>query len=1249
MSLKGQPNKGQPKLAVETNGRASVKSSERTGASALSALLGLLLFLCVATGAMAQGLSGAGLRGVVKDSKGGLVPNATVKLSSIRSGGDRQVKTNDDGAYVFTSVEPGPYRLRVEATGFKASEQTEFTLSPSDTKNLDITLEVGAPTETVTVTGEAVPIKVDTGERSDTLTAKQLDNLSIIGRSSLELLRILPGVVAPDPNDLEFNSFGGGSNANANYTVNGIRGVNNNVSIDGSRVIDIGSNNGTIITANNDMVQEVTVKTSNYAAEYGSSTVQVFATTKGGGKDFHGEIYDYIRPRELQASDRSNTSVGAPRPNTSFKYPGGNVGGPVILPFTHFNRNRDKLFFFVGYEIQRQVRDPGTKLGTVPTAAERNGDFSRSGSGFTINNGANQVFCPPTTFNYEKDNNGNATCTPVAGGNFSAFANPFGKALLGLFPLPNFTGTGSRSRFNYSSAITAPENRTDLKMRFDYKVSNNTNVYLRLARESESDDSPYGIWWGPSTFELPSHLVGKNLGRSAAANITSVLSSTMTNEIVVSASKLKLDYDFLDPSKVSKSSLGLNNLQLPWGARANTPYASLALISWDVGSNMWEPGGIPLFAFNDSYSVSETLSKVRGNHTLKFGGLIEKAGKLQNLNGSPEGQIEYEGMNQARTTGNAFANLYTGRINGIDQTTTVPTGNFKLWNFEGYAQDSWKFKPNVTVEFGARMSLYTNNTEQTGLAVVFDPKSYVRGAGPYIGGNLDRPNGFLQAKLNQIPNSVFAKNPPVNVAPRLNIAWDLFKDGSTVLRGGAGLFYNRVQGNYQYGILTSQPNLLSVHADSWGAPSNDISLNNLASFNPTALAPGANCRVAGNCPSVSSQDLNNNTIPRIITTSFSLARRLPFQNVLEVAYVGTFGRHLPQTYGYNMVLTNHLSGTLGNANLADPLQRAAVGANAAALAQLVPFPDYNGVKFGEYIGTSNYHSMQVTLNRQLGKSLQYFMTYTFSKALGTAAVNESDGDQSVDPVNIHNSYGVLSYDRTHIFNLSYNYNLPKLARGSFDNKLTRGLLNGWQMSGITTFQSGKPIRLKFSGAITGNSVLFSYFGNTVTAGGNTGQASGVAPLIMKNPQLGNTNLNGQYLDLSAIKIPAFGTNGGYQDPFYVRSPTTNNFDVTFFKNFNITETKKFQFRAGFFNIFNEAFPNPDQADINLTLDTTCNTTAPAGIPNGTGGVTANAICDPRGGFSYTSTGTSTDTVHKFGQIVNKHGHRRIELAFKFYF
>jgi hypothetical protein len=521
----------------------------------------------------------------------------------------------------------------------------------------------------------------------------------------------------------------------------------------------------------------------------------------------------------------------------------------------------------------------------------------------------------------------------------------------------------------------------------------------------------------------------------------------------------------------------------------------------------------------------------------------------------------------------------------------------------------------------------------------------------------------------------------------LNIAWDISGKGTTVVRGGAGVFYNRVQGNYQYATQTIAPNEEVIGANSWGATDNDISISNLTNFNPFNTS-SAFCRcVAGGI----SQDRNSNVIPRITTLSLSVARRLPFQSVLEVAYVGTFGRHLPQRTGINFILQPLTSGTYlapggaaaGAANLANPQHRAAVAQNAAAFANLLPFPVFSpdnggGIQLEEYIGTSNYHSLQVTLNRQLGKDLQYFVTYTFSKALGTTSTNESDGDAIIDPIDTRGrSYGVLPFDRTHIVNLSYNYNFPKLARGSFANAFTRGLLNDWQMSGITTFQSGHPIRVKFTGAINNATSVFGNFGNYAVVGTNALSSSGVAPLVLRNATTGNGNINSLFIDPAAFAIPAPGTSGPYQSPFYLRSPRTNNFDVTFFKNFKISETKKLQFRVGFFNVFNEAFANPDTtpSDLgnysggSLTLNTlnaidpryvspTCYQ-LPIGTPNGTTTLASNGtplnlkaggsepvtgVCDPTKGFTIDPNSLAT-----FGRIINKHGHRRVELAVKFYF
>ena len=1219
---------------------AAIGSNLHLGSALKGALVWVLLVVALAPATLGQVTSGSTLRGVVKDPGGAVVPAATVTLLSRERGDQRQAKTNDDGTYVFTSVDPGEYTLRVEVQGFKTAE-AQFRLAPSETRGLDVALEVGGANETVVVTGASAPIKTETGEKSETITAQQIDNLSVIGRSSMELLRILPGVVAPDASALESTGFSSGGNATANYTVNGIRGVNNNVSIDGSRVVDIGSNNGTIITANNDMVSEVTIKTSNYAAEYGSSGVQVSATTKGGTKDFHGEAYLYSRPRALAANDRSNTTVGTPRPQSSFNYPGAQIGGPILLPGTNFNRNRDKLFFWVGFEVQRQRVDPGTRLAVVPTQAERNGDFSLSPSAYNRDAAnPNGTICTPESFAFG--------CTAVASRNLSAFASPIGSRLINLYPLPNFSApAGSpQAGFNYASSVISPTNRTDLKMRFDYNVTDNTKMYLRLAREAETQDFAYGLWWGPSQYELPSHVTGTNLGRSASLNVTSVINPTMTNEVVFSASKLKLDNDYTDPSRVSRSGLGIENFQTPFSSRnATTNYGPLALIgNWSAETQLWEPGNLPLFAHNDSYSAADTVSKIYNNHTLKFGGLIEQANKIQNQSGSPEGLATFTGATsrnpsggnsaQPRGTGNLWGNLYTGRLEQFQQSTVVPIGKFRFWNFEVYGQDSWKLRPNFTLEYGLRVSYFPNNYERQGLGVTFDPSRYVRNAGPYLNGNPQTPNGYLLASRGEIPKGV-VDNPAPQFAPRLNFAWDIFGDSSTVIRGGGGLFYNRVQGNYQYDILTQPPNTLNLAVNAWSAPDSDLTLTSIGNINPLTF-PGAT--------NVTVQGLNSYHIPRIATMSMSVARRLPMENVLEVSYVGTLGRHLPQRRNVNYFLPGALQrqGRLGNADLTNPLHRAALSDPAVRTFQ--PFPDYNEVNFYEFVGTSAYHSLQATLNRSLGKSLQYYATYTFSKALGTTSVNESSGSDQIDPVDARGrSYGILPFDRTHIFNLSYNYNIPELARGSWRNWLTKGLLNGWQMSGITTFDSGRPIRLRFTGAITSAATLRAYFGTNAFTN-SSGNAGGIAPVLLRNPQTGQSGVGDRYLDLAAVTTPGFAQSGPYQSPFYIRSPNRSNFDVTFFKNFNFSETKRFQFRAGLFNVFNQAFANPDLGDIDLRLETECIGNAPAGIPRGGTEVTTDPICDPTQGFRFNQT-----TINNFGKIINKHGHRRVELAFKFYF
>jgi hypothetical protein len=1223
----------------------------------LAALVVCVTFLVPAASTSAQITGSATLRGTVRDPNGAVVPNATVTLINERTKDERKTTSNDEGLYVFTAVTPGNYTLRVEGKGFKTVSQSAVAIETSSTRGIDVTLEIGQPSETVTVVSGATAdqLQTETGARENTITAKQINNLSIVSRSAVELLRILPGVVAPDETALESIGFGSGANATANYHVNGLRGEENNVTIDGSRMMDFGANNGSAITANPDMVQEVRVQTSNYAAEHGTSAVQINATTKGGSDQFHGSLYDYSRHWRFQASDRSNniSSPIVPRPKSKYNYPGGNIGGPVFLPrFGEGGKpywsGKGKFFFFVGYERYYQQVDEGSSRNVVPTLKQRQGDFSELLNGRPAANNLNQgqtVLVPNGC-----TVNGVTAGNPAPNNNLAPCADPFGQALLNLYPLPNYTDPSNR--YNYVYSVLRPNNRNQFTSRFDYTISDKTKLYVRFAREYEEQGFPRGLWWDSSNYEVPGKLTSKNLGRSFVTNLTSVINPTMTNEVLFSASKLDLQYNYLDPDKVSYAALGLQ--KVGFGTKSgvdfngNNAFVPVGIIdAWGggIGGNQLTAYGYPIFSPYSSFSVTDNLSKVHNTHTLKFGAFIEQGNKNQQSNHDTDITVAQWGQN---FTGNNYGDLFVGRPIEFTQASDRPEDHFRLYNYEFYAQDSWKVRPNFTLEYGLRAAYIPQNYERNGLGVLFDPSAYNPNQGVFINGDRTKPNGFKLAARGEIPKGILP-NPPVAWMPRLNFAWDIGGKGDWVIRGGAGLFVNRVQGNYDYYSSGQMPNMYSATVDTPWASATGLKFGDLANVNPFTSNVGA--------IDIATRDVNSNDLPRIANMSLTIEKRLPGSNILTVAYVGTQARHLPQQRNLNIIpLGRLLTGTVyipsgagagTTLDLSVPVNRA--GLDASLLKQFRPFSPYRYVGAYQFTGTSSYHSMQVTLSHQSGKNLQYFATYTFGKALGTVATNESDGDAWADPIDTRGrSWGVLPFDRTHVFNLSYNYTFPKLARGSFENWFTRGLLNGWQMSGITTYQSGIPIRLKFTGDIVSSGQTIAWFGSDAWSTRAGASLGAITPIYLRNPQIdGGSSVGSKSFDLSALQIPTFPNTGPAQPPFYIRTPARTNFDVSFFKNFDFSESRRLQFRAGFFNIFNQAYPTListtgalGASDIYLTLNTVCNVRVTV---NG-GGQNPSTPCDPTKGFVYTQ-----ETKDNFGKIVSKHGRRIVELALKFYF
>jgi hypothetical protein len=1141
--------------------------------------------------------------------------------------------SDDRGQYLFAGLFPGSYELNVELSGFKSYERKGVALAPSDTRGIDVRLEVGQQTETVTVTAQTEVIQTETGAREGVLSAKQIDNLSVIGRSSLELLRILPGVVT-DFNVGESVSFGGGANNTQGYTVNGIRSSGNTVTLDGSSLIDIGSNSGVIVTLNNDMVQEVKVQSSNFAAEYGAGGMNVSGVTKSGTSKFHGEGYDYWRDSKFAANDRSNSIAGTAKPKSKYQYPGGNIGGPITFG-DNYTKNRDKLFFFAAFEDQRQQVDSGSRFSRTYTPAMKNGDFSEllANRGSNLNSPAQLLI--PQGFP--------GAGTPAPNNDMRPYMAPLGKYLASLYPDPNYSDP--KNLYNYVYSRLEPANRTDFKSRFDWNISNSTKAYVRVAREGETTENPRGVWWGPSDVALPSSNIGTNKGKSVAGNVVSVLSPSMTNEALVSYSRLALDNHFKDPSAILQGAGGVTfNGIFPAGS--TSPYLPTDLLHGWGGSgqvgNMWAAAN-DVYAHNDALQFSDKLTKLMGGHGLKFGVSIERGQKQQNFQNTEAGQLWF-GSDNTTGTGNSAADMLVGRIGELDQGTAAhgnpspgePFGQFRYWSTDAFAQDSWKVRSNLTLEYGARFGYWTNNQELDGLGGYFDPALYDNSKGSFLDpGTFQKVNGVCYVATGCAGAGVLPNRSPF-LLPRVNVAWNIDGESNNVLRGGYGIFYNRNMGNVEYdNTLRLAPNAYALETDFWNGGGFG---NNLGLTYDTAHEATLANRIGSigiNTPTSSSY-----TWPKQHEFSLSFARRIPFNQVFEASYVGTRGRDLVSRSNGNVMPFGVMnSGTFNGIDLSNPVNRVAVASVDNNLATFRPFNALKSITVYDFNGRTDYNSMQLTLSRQTGTRLQYFVAYTLAQNKGTLG----DEYSTIDPYDPNRTYGVVSSDRRHVLNVSWNAFLPDAARGPMDNPVGRGLLNGWQVSGISSLASGIPIRLSFAGDAAGKGIAAAYFGTSDVVGPGLGAGgNALAPVYTCDPRLGNTAVGTSLLDINCIGVPAFGSNGQLVPPYDIRTPMRVNHDLTLFKNFKTVGDQKLQFRVGFFNLFNQAFANTNQtADINLTLDTVCKVRV-LGVPNGAGG-TAD-VCDPTKGFDFTQV-----TKDNFGKINLLRGHRVIEFVLKYYF
>ena len=1107
------------------------------------------------------------MSGRILDAQGAAVPGATVTVSDLAKNVNVSTKTNEQGDFVLPGLQPGLYNLRVEAAGFKRLDRSAIPLDANDKLALGaLTLEVGALTEAVEVSAEIALLQTESVERSATIVGKQMENIEVNGRNPLDLAKLVPGVVSTA------NFSVGGVGGLNGLQVNGNRGTENQLTINGIGDIDTGANGSQNVTISLDSMAEFKILTGTYQAEYGRNAgAQISMVTKSGTSQFHGSGYWYHRHDDLNANTWINNVRGLPRNLFRFNNPGYTIGGPVYIPkLLHATKNR--LFFFWSEEFQRQLQPNVLDNRTVPTALERKGDFSQS----VDNNNRPLVIKNPLTgqpFN-------NNIIPP------SMIYAP-GQALLNIYPLPNTNGTG----YNFSSQLSSNLPRREDLLRLDYNLSQNVRVFGHWIGNVFPQILPYGSFvLGPKP--AVTTITDTRPGHSIAGGVTWVINPTMTNEANWGFTKNKIDI-FEVGDKLRRKTSGVN-LPLLYPDAVQDDYIPQALFNGShlANSPTFVSNDAPFRNYNTSIDISDNLTKVWRSHTIKAGMFLQRSRKDQTSFADNNGNYNFgDNASNPYDTGYGYSNAILGVYQTMDQASAYINGMYRYWNIEGFVQDTWKITPRVTLDYGMRLSWYQPQFDASGQASTFvlakwdpakAPRLYqpalvngVRSAvdpvtnqvlpaydiGLEVPGTGDPFNGVLQSDKGI--NKYLQDSRGVQWGPRFGIAWDVTGKQNIVIRTGGGIYYDRFQGNRVFDFVRNPPE--TVQPTLTYGFAQDINPKNILLGPPTVYAADPQGK-----------------IPTTYTYQFSIQNRLPWNMMLDTAYVGSLGRHLqdnrnlnPVPYGATFLPQNQ------DPTLVASSPNALLGNNALPRDLLRPLRGFGEVRLYESAATSNYNALQINLTRRAAKGLFFGAAYTWSKALTTAQADTTW--VRADQFTRQAEYGPANFDRRQVFALNYVYNTPSVK----GNRVVGAFVNGWQLSGVTQMLTGQPFTPGFNIAGAGSQNIT---GNYI-ASGNTQESGRLRMVPGCNPYTGSDDPFNR-LNASCFLPPLPGSLGLESGINSLYAPGLIDFDMSLQKEIAIKERVHFQFRVDAFNVFNH--PNFTRDGTNSGLNTTLNFT---GYPN----------------------------------------------------
>ncbi len=1126
-------------------------------------VLALITLLCCA-GLSAQVTSGT-IFGTVKDPSGAFIKDATITVLNPANGLTRTTHTTDNGDFVVPNLLPGTYSIAVEAPGFKKLDSSGIVLSAADRLNAgDFVLAVGTSAESVTVTADTgqIQLQSNSGERSDVITSKQLSDVAINGRNVLDYMKLIPGVVS------SFNGAVSGTGGIDAFNVNGTRANQHEYTIDGASNVDTGNNGGTHVTLNPDAIQEAKVLTSNYQAEFGKAAGgQVALVSKSGTNQWHGNARFFHRHEGLNANEwfnKKNQLQGTPPTNSPQLYRyndiGYQVGGPVL---------KNKVFFFWSQEFYRQlVPIGGTTTFYTPTALERQGDFSQSIDG----NGLPVQIAGPGIVNNRIDP---SLLSPAQQAVFTQV-----QKILNLFPEPNISGYGVNGQnYNFSQALSGNAPRREDILRVDYQINSSNRLYGRWIHNSEDDVSPFVPFPGPfgifacsSSINFPGGCTQRHPGWNVSANLVSTITPTLLNEFSVGPSHTLSTADGTN----GNISLAKNGIDLPLLFPAETiPDMNFSSDFPNTNFAGGYFGGTPWHQANTTINVNDNVTWVRNNHTLKFGMFYQRNRKDQIAWGNINGQFNFglsasapstcSGGPNTCTLGDPLASALLGQFDSFSQSTARPLGKFRYNQLEFYVQDTWKVFPSLTLDFGMRFAWIPPQYDADNQVALFDPAAYnpanavtVDSNGNVVPGSGDPLNGMRFVKNGDLPKGGWDSR-GIMPEPRLGFAYNFLGNDKTVLRGGFGMMHDRVQGNLIFNTVFNNPALVrTAH----------VSAGNISVL-PT-LPKDFGTGTLGGILSAS----RDGKVPTVYSYSLGVQHEIARDTTVDLAYVGTLSRHLVTSRDINAIpyMTAFTRAAQDPANFGGTVPAVEPGLNpiysAAGLsfsgrnafgrpaftnAPLVPFKGYDQISFLNFDGTSNYNSLQASVQRRFSKSLTFGAVYTWSKSLVTANTDQDSLNRFFPTI----GYRAASWDRTHVFAANYVYDLPKFARHFGGPKWLSYITDDYQLSGITQFQTGTPIDL------TNN---FSFPSGSLDGSNMWGAVPFVFTLDENNEPL-----------LPTVGLPHRGTRDR------LRTGGMQNWDMSLFKNIPLgNESRYLQLRLEAFNVFNH--PNFNNKNYSPSVD-----------------------------------------------------------------